>query len=249
MHTEMPYTAEQELLNAKAEFWQQVEDRCYIQKRSSYLLGGGGDRTGPTTVKGKSPFELWFKRRPASIDHFCVFGAECLVHVPKQRRRKWEKKIWLTGTKRVVTRRDIVFKPEEIPSSISLSVKSAPDKVRQEINSSVVEELMSDNGSDVELELEEVRSNLELGGRPAGSVVKALCDLPKRQSRKPNQEMQYMRRAMEEEMSYLRENSVWTLVDLPRGKKAVDSQWVFCVRTKVDGIGNGSACNQAVAPW
>ncbi|KFD60883.1 hypothetical protein M514_26944 [Trichuris suis] len=31
------------------------------------------------------------------------------------------------------------------------------------------------------------------------------------------------------------ENSVWTLVDLPAGKRVVDTRWVFCVKTKVDG--------------
>uniref|UniRef100_A0A5S6Q658 Integrase catalytic domain-containing protein n=1 Tax=Trichuris muris TaxID=70415 RepID=A0A5S6Q658_TRIMR len=77
------------------------------------------NRTGPTAVKGKSPFELWFKRGPAPIDHFRVFGAECFVHVPKQRRRKWDKKaaagrflgyydekdgykIWLAKTKKLL---------------------------------------------------------------------------------------------------------------------------------------------------
>uniref|UniRef100_A0A5S6Q667 Reverse transcriptase Ty1/copia-type domain-containing protein n=1 Tax=Trichuris muris TaxID=70415 RepID=A0A5S6Q667_TRIMR len=130
--------------------------------------------------------------------------------------------------------------------------------MRQVIDHSCMEELKSDNGSDVELELEEVRSNFELERKPAQSEVKAENGLPKRQSRKPkhlsdyalltevsyptsflaamqSEDAVHWRRAMEEEMNSLHENSVWTLVDLPPGKKVVDTRWVFCVETKADG--------------
>uniref|UniRef100_A0A5S6Q626 Reverse transcriptase Ty1/copia-type domain-containing protein n=1 Tax=Trichuris muris TaxID=70415 RepID=A0A5S6Q626_TRIMR len=130
--------------------------------------------------------------------------------------------------------------------------------MRQVIDDSCTEELKSDNGSDVELELEKVRSNLELERKPAQSEVKAENGLPKRQRRKPKYltdyalltEVSYLtsflaamqsedavhwRRAMEEEMNSLHENSVWTLVDLAPGKKVVDTRWVFCVKTKADG--------------
>ncbi|KRX61766.1 Retrovirus-related Pol polyprotein from transposon TNT 1-94 [Trichinella sp. T9] len=101
MRTAMPYTPEQ---NGVAE----RENRILVETGRSMLHSKDLplslwaeavntachvlNRTGPTTVKGKSPMELWFKRDPGSIDHFHVFGTECFVHVPKQRRWKWEKK-------------------------------------------------------------------------------------------------------------------------------------------------------------
>lgn len=42
--------------------------------------------------------------------------------------------------------------------------------------------------------------------------------------------------AMKEEMSSLRENATWELVDLPKGKRAIESKWVF--KTKRDNDGN-----------
>ncbi|GFW18655.1 retrovirus-related Pol polyprotein from transposon TNT 1-94 [Trichonephila clavipes] len=55
---------------------------------SVYVL----NRTGPISVKDKSPYELWFSKEVINIDHLRVFGTECFVHVPLQKRRKWDKK-------------------------------------------------------------------------------------------------------------------------------------------------------------
>ena len=40
---------------------------------------------------------------------------------------------------------------------------------------------------------------------------------------------------METEMTSLRENHVWDLVNLPVGKKTVESKWVYKVKTGADG--------------
>lgn len=49
------------------------------------------NRSGPTPVDKKTPYELWFGKR-APIDHLKIFGTECYVHVPSQLRRKLDKK-------------------------------------------------------------------------------------------------------------------------------------------------------------
>lgn len=41
--------------------------------------------------------------------------------------------------------------------------------------------------------------------------------------------------AMETEMKSLKDNDVWELVDLPTGKKAIRSKWVYKVKTGADG--------------
>ncbi|KRY07946.1 Retrovirus-related Pol polyprotein from transposon TNT 1-94, partial [Trichinella patagoniensis] len=43
------------------------------------------------------------------------------------------------------------------------------------------------------------------------------------------------RKAMEEELHSLEENSVWALLDPPSGKKVLDSRWVLRIKTKADG--------------
>ncbi|GFX97551.1 retrovirus-related Pol polyprotein from transposon TNT 1-94 [Trichonephila clavipes] len=93
---------------------------------SVYVL----NRTGPTSVKDKSPYELWFSKEVISIDHLRVFGTECFVHVPQQKRRKWDKKsvkgvfvgysgekdgyrIWIKDQNKVILSRDVVFQNEK----------------------------------------------------------------------------------------------------------------------------------------
>ena len=40
---------------------------------------------------------------------------------------------------------------------------------------------------------------------------------------------------MEKELESLKSNEVWTLTDLPQGKKIVGSKWVYKWKTGVDG--------------
>ncbi|GFV59392.1 retrovirus-related Pol polyprotein from transposon TNT 1-94 [Trichonephila clavipes] len=50
------------------------------------------NRTGPTSFKDKSPYELWFSKEVISIDHLRVFGTECFVHVPQQKKKEMGQK-------------------------------------------------------------------------------------------------------------------------------------------------------------
>lgn len=49
------------------------------------------NRTGTSTVKDKTPYELWHGKT-ASVEHFRTFGADVYLHVPKQNRHKMESK-------------------------------------------------------------------------------------------------------------------------------------------------------------
>lgn len=49
------------------------------------------NRTGTSTVKDKTPFELWHEKR-ASVNHLNVFGNIVYAHIPKQKRKKIDKK-------------------------------------------------------------------------------------------------------------------------------------------------------------
>lgn len=84
------------------------------------------NRTGTSSVIGKTPFELWFGR-PASIENLHVFGSVVFTHIPKEKRRKWDVKsqegvfvgysenskayrVWYPKCNRVEVARDVVFK-------------------------------------------------------------------------------------------------------------------------------------------
>ena len=41
------------------------------------------NRTCSTKIEGKTPYELWFSKKPA-VDHLRIFGTNCYVHVPDE---------------------------------------------------------------------------------------------------------------------------------------------------------------------
>ncbi|KRY85960.1 Retrovirus-related Pol polyprotein from transposon TNT 1-94 [Trichinella pseudospiralis] len=177
MRTSMPYTPEQ---NGVAE----RENRILVETGRSMLhsknlplslwaeaVNTGChvlNRTGPTTVKEKSPMELcptplqWnlqcSNEIPCPLIISTFLNAECFVHVPKQRRRKWEKKsvarrfmgycdekdgyrIWLPDINQTVTSRDVLFKSEEIRLSSQMSVKADSSEKNEQEDDSDAEEL------------------------------------------------------------------------------------------------------------
>lgn len=49
------------------------------------------NRTGPTKHPGKTPYELWHGKA-ANVDNLKVFGTECFVHLPEEKRKKLDQK-------------------------------------------------------------------------------------------------------------------------------------------------------------
>lgn len=83
------------------------------------------NRTGKSHENGRSPFEVWTNKK-FDIHQLKVFGTEVYVHIPKERRRKWDKKgekgvmvgyednvkgyrIYFSQTNTVEIKRDVVF--------------------------------------------------------------------------------------------------------------------------------------------
>lgn len=93
------------------------------------------NRTGKSHENGRSPFEVW-TNKSFDINQLKIFGTQVYVHIPKERRRKWDKKgekgllvgygedvkgyrIYFPHKNSVDTKRDVVFlkqngKEEEI---------------------------------------------------------------------------------------------------------------------------------------
>ena len=86
------------------------------------------NRTGPTG-QVKSPVEIWFQCSQPKIDYFKIFGTKCYAHVPKERRRKLDKKsvpclfvgyngdhngyrLWNYGKDSIEISRDVLFERE-----------------------------------------------------------------------------------------------------------------------------------------
>ncbi|KRX52249.1 Retrovirus-related Pol polyprotein from transposon TNT 1-94, partial [Trichinella sp. T6] len=194
---------------------------------------------------------------PVSIDHFHGFGTECFVHVPKQLQRKWKKKsvagrligycdekdgyrIWLPDINQIITSRGVLFKPEKIRLPSQMSVKADSSEKNEDEDDSDAEELRLELNSqwtskeakcEVETKMEREEEKSEQASRSNKQEEVALSSKQAMQS----VDAADWRKAMEEELHSLEENSVWTLVDPPSGKKVLDSRWVLRIKTKADG--------------
>lgn len=50
------------------------------------------NRTGKSRLNGVTPYELWYKKQAYNINNLKVFGSKVGVHIPDQRRKKWDSK-------------------------------------------------------------------------------------------------------------------------------------------------------------
>lgn len=109
---------------------------------AAYVL----NRTAPTGVDDKStPYGLWHSRE-ADISHLKIFGTECFVHIPDQKRKKLDKKalkgrlvgycgdkdgfrIW-TEDNKITLSRNVKFLPEEVCINIFPNVVEASQESR-----------------------------------------------------------------------------------------------------------------------
>lgn len=99
----MPYTPEQ---NGCCE----RDNRTLVEAARTIMYSGEGfpqalwaemlnavtyviNRTGPSRVENKSPFELWQGKKP-NVAHLKIIGSTCYAHIPKQKRKKLSKKAY-----------------------------------------------------------------------------------------------------------------------------------------------------------
>lgn len=138
------------------------------------------NRTGTSTEKNKTPFELWHNKE-ASVDSFHIFGSEVYVHVPKQKRHKLDAKankcifvgygenvkgirVYNPGTNKVDVARDVrflvdesdsveittVLSKEDIQESRGFQEERAPENASHSISEEVFQERAVPGGADIE---------------------------------------------------------------------------------------------------
>lgn len=130
---------------------------------AAYIL----NRTGPTEVDGASPYELCTGRK-APIDHIRIFGTECFVHVPDQKRRKLDAKsetgalvgycdnkdgyrIYMSSKDDVIRSREVVFAEELILSKVTTeNTKEGITESEQLVNIENVDQEETDVRTDEE---------------------------------------------------------------------------------------------------
>lgn len=129
------------------------------------------NRTGTSSVKGKTPYELIFNKKPA-IQYLKVFGSTVYTHVPKKKRKKLDHKskkgifigysdevkgykVYFPETGKMSFHRNVIFRED------SLDKKEEPDIVIKE-SEDHEEDLVNKNfGKENEAENETIEAEVE----------------------------------------------------------------------------------------
>lgn len=116
--------------NLGKEFWGEATNTAvYLQNRSV-----------AAALSNKTPYEIWTGCQP-DISHIRIFGSTAMVHVAKEKRKKWDKKsekcillghsentkgyrLYNPETKTILTSRDVVIIEQESKSECQMEVSS-----------------------------------------------------------------------------------------------------------------------------
>ncbi|UYV78945.1 hypothetical protein LAZ67_17000381, partial [Cordylochernes scorpioides] len=186
----------------------------------------------------KTPFELWFGKRPA-LQHLRAISCETLVHVPKQRRNS---KLQPRATKGILPKRE----RDTLPS-VHFSSKEASFQEESNADQPVdreTEELIGTTGGIDQLSEilpENLRSHpmtLRSHGKTAESpeednsggqinATSAEDNNPTYEEAMNSPEVANWIEAIEEERESLERHDVWQLQELPKGIKPLKCRWVL----------------------
>ena len=237
------------MLDAKLshEFWAEaVSTAVYLRNRC------------PTkAVDGMTPHEAWYGYKP-KVSHLRVFGCDAYTHIPKDERAKFDsksRKCILLGygqqtkgyrlfdpvKRKVIYSRDVHFnEAEKEDKTVSDTDSSSNHRVVLDFSTESEIETEAESSDDSVSEPQLRRSTRErhqpnyygieqshltqIQSQPMTFEEASSCPESSRWSE-----------AMEMEMRSLKDNDVWELVQLPAGKKAIGSKWVYKVKTGADG--------------
>ena len=222
-------------------FWAEaLSTAVYLRNRS------------PTAAIEVTPFEAWTGKKP-QVEHLRTFGCTAYAHVAKDERQKLDpkaKKCFLLGygteTKgyrlynpvhqKVFYSRDVLF--NENVSGFEDKSKSYECQQREPVLiSGQNDDDVSENEADSVLQRPvrhrkppnrygEWTTIADTESKEPTTVAEALA----------RQDKEKWLNAMNEEMESLHANDVWDLIELPKGRKAIGSKWVFKLKVNAEGV-------------
>ena len=216
------------------------------------------NRSPTVAVEGMTPFEAINGRKP-QVNILRVFGCLCYSHVPKDERSKFDvkaKKCMFLGygettkgyrlydlkRQRVMYSRNVVFDESKRAQEEAEPVVPNPAKF---VHLETEEESVDDAVPMAlgERNQEELQDGRVVRNRRAPDRLGEWVYLTVDENTEPRTYDEAMKStdtlkwqtAMQREMQSLEENDVWTLVELPKGRKAIGSKWVYKVKINADG--------------
>ena len=217
------------------------------------------NRTGPTKQPNKTPYELWYGKLP-TVKDLKIFGTECFVHIPAEKRRKLDKKalkgylvgyiedgkgfrVYVPSMRDVLLSRDVLFKSEKlILNSVNIPLKDdkiEEDKTIIDNNHDSVESVESNNDNDQLLDNNNIRElrdrrkiqRTDFYGCPITYMAESLPANYKEAI--TSRDKEYWQDAMQDEINSLHENKTWILVE-NNNQKVINGRWVFTKKLNPD---------------
>ena len=223
--------------NLPKRFWAEaLSTATYIRNRS------------PTNaVQGKTPYEVLKGYKP-NVKHLRVFGCSAYAHIPKDERRKMDSKakrsiflgygigikgyrLYDTENLKVFHSRDVIF--DETKSTDGQKEGQIAREVKNQSVMELEDQNISEDGDSPQPQESTIpRRSTRIGKRPDQYgewiyIAHGLSDPLTVEQALSSPDKNEWRRAMEREIDSLHTNEVWDLVELPSGRKAIGSKWVF----------------------
>ena len=237
--------------NLSHKFWAEALSTAAYLKNRSPSRG----------LEGITPVEALTKRKP-KVDHLRIFGCDAYVHIPKDERNKLDSKAKKTifmgygnetkGYRLYDPQRGKIFYSRDVKfNETKREFEQASSDIEQETNHQVILDFESNDDGEIGSDHQEAppttpeeptlrRSSREK--RPPeyyGIRVNIVDEKPKEpltvDDAFASADREKWQDAMEKEMKSLNDNEVWELVELPEGRKAVGSKWVYKVKTDANG--------------
>lgn len=211
-------------------FWAEaVSTAAYMRNRS------------PTkAMKELTPYEAWTGQKP-DVGGLRVFGCQAFVHIPKDERRKLDsmsqKCIFLgygattkgchlyDPQKKIICHsRDVIFNENEHGK-----LKSQDEREKH------VHLEYNDEPEEADVLESTVRHSQRERRRPDYYSQQCILSSEEPSCVQDALQERKLRDAMKTEINSLHQHNVWDLVELPKGRKAIGSKWVFKIKTNDDG--------------
>ncbi|UYV73291.1 hypothetical protein LAZ67_10002537 [Cordylochernes scorpioides] len=172
-----------------------------------------------TKVLGNStPYEIWYKRKP-SILHLKTFGCNAYVHIPKDNRKKLDKKTNTSENIQDNQQEQVTIYSEESVDNTNTSSKPE-ESCRYPL-----------------------RNRIRENEQTSTSCTRAISYACYVHDQEPlnyedaivGQNSKQWKLAMDDEFNSLMKNQTWTYVTLPSDRKAIACKWVYKIKQNADG--------------
>ncbi|KAL7294208.1 hypothetical protein TKK_0012227 [Trichogramma kaykai] len=225
-------------------------------KTATYVL----NRTSTSSVKGKTPFELWYNKKP-NLKDLHIFGQEVYSHIPKIQRKKWDAKakrgffiiyedntkgyrIWHPDTGKIEIARDVIFGKSGTPFEDKSQMSYLYLPGEEDNEDSINEKVSTDNSYTPPQPYKDRLRDPSLRKQPKryGSsslfeeaLVAVRYELINYKDAMSCQNEQKWKKAMQDEMDSLKKNQVWELVNPPVNSKIIGCRWVYKIKNDAAG--------------